>query len=75
MSTLEKNINAIQQKLISFVPGSRNYIKYSDRLKKKVEQYLRYKETRTREESLKIKDLLSNGTNINLDGYKLTEVQ
>jgi hypothetical protein len=75
MSTLEKNIKTIQEKLATFEPGSRNYEKYSKRLEKKINQLKRFKQTRTREESLKIKELLENGFEINLVGHKFTSVQ
>lgn len=75
MSTLEKNIKTIQEKLATFEPGSRNYEKYSKRLQKKVDQFMRFKTIRTREDSVKIKKLLENGIKIDLENHKLSEVQ
>lgn len=75
MSTLEKNIKTIQEKLTTFEPGSRNYEKYSKRLQKKVDQFMRFKTIRTREDSVKIKKLLENGIKIDLENHKLSEVQ
>lgn len=74
MSTIEKNIKTIQEKLATFEPGSRNYEKYSKRLEKKINQLKRFKETRTRDESLKIKNLLESGFEFDLTGYKFTSV-
>jgi len=73
--TLEKNIKTIQDKLATFEPGSRNYIKYSERLQKKINQFMRFKETRAREESIKIKNLIETGVEIDLKGYKLSDIQ
>ena len=61
MSTIEKNIYTIQDKLTKLKPKSRVFLKYNGRLLKKIEQYKRFIETRTREESLLIKDTLQNG--------------
>ena len=74
-TTLEKNIITIQEKLATFEVGSRNYIKYSERLQKKINQFMRFKETRTREESLKIKNMLSSGISLDISGHKLKRVQ
>ncbi len=74
-TTLEKNINTIQEKLVTFEIGSRNYIKYSERLQKKISQFIRFKETRTREESLKIKNMLSSGISLDISGYELKTAQ
>lgn len=74
-TTLEKNIKTIQSKLATFKHGSRNYIKYSERLQKKINQLIRFKETRTREESIKIKNLIENGVEIDLKGYKFSDIQ
>lgn len=52
MSTIEKNIYTIQDKLTKLKPKSRTFLKYNCRLLKKIEQYKRFIETRTREESL-----------------------
>ena len=60
MSTLEKNIKTIQNKLSSLKPGSRAYTMYSDRLEKKVNQYMRFKKMRTRYESLEKLENLDN---------------
>jgi hypothetical protein len=70
MSTLEKNIYTIQDKLTKLKPKSRAFLKYKGRLLKKIEQYKRFIETRTREESLLIKDTLQNGFEIDTTDLK-----
>lgn len=59
MSTIEKNIYTIQDKLTKLKPKSRAFLKYNCRLLKKIEQYKRFIETRTREESLsRLKEII-----------------
>lgn len=70
MSTIEKNIYTIQDKLTKLKPKSRAFLKYNCRLLKKIEQYKRFIETRTREESLLIKDTLQDGFEIDTNDLK-----
>lgn len=72
MSTIEKNIYTIQDKLTKLKPKSRAFLKYNCRLLKKIEQYKRFIETRTREESLLIKDTLQDGFEIDTTDLKFT---
>lgn len=74
MSTLQKNIFTLQDKLSKLKPGSRNYNLYIERLAKKVSQFIRFKETRTRAESLQITEALKNGKVIDFSGFKFSKV-
>lgn len=72
MSTIQKNIYTIQEKLAKLKPGSRAYNKYIERLSKKINQYKRYSDTRTRDESLIVKTALEDGVLIDVTNLKHT---